>query len=238
MTAESRHALLPDAVYASLREAIISLRHPPGATLTELGVSRTYRVARPTARVALQRLVDDGLLRRDAHRSARVPELTAEDVHDLYGVRVMIEEAALRSVAATGTVPPAALETHERLSVLASADDLAPFVREDIAFHRALVLGSGSSRLQRMHGLIMGEVELCMGQLQHHHLMSARTVAREHQGILDAVAIGDVELTAAVTRTHILMARNRLLARSASARLVLGPTDEAGVAVPHDADAG
>lgn len=221
MSVDVRHALLPDAVYASLREAIIGLRHPPGATLTELAVSSTYKVARPTARVALQRLVDDGLLRRDAHRSARVPELTSEDVHDLYGVRVLIEEAALRAIATSGAEHDAARQIHERLRSFAFEDDLAPFVREDIAFHRALVVASTSVRLRRMHDLIMGEVELCMGQLQHHRLMSAGTVAREHQGILDALEIGDVELTAALTRAHILSARNRLLARFSA------PEDEA-----------
>lgn len=220
MTTDVRHALRPDAVYASLREAIIGLQHPPGSTLTELSVCSTYQVARPTARVAIQRLVDDGLLRRDAHRSARVPELTSRDVQDLYGVRVLIEEAALRAIASSQAEHAPALVVHERFSTSAFNDDQAPFVKEDIAFHRALVVASGSSRLRRMHELIMGEIELCMGQLQYHHLMSARTVAGEHQGILDAVAIGDVELTAALTRAHILSARNRLLAHSAT---VLGP---------------
>ncbi|SEP73422.1 GntR family transcriptional regulator [Microlunatus flavus] len=215
-TTDERPALRPDAVYAALREAIIGLHHLPGSTLTELSVCSTYQVARPTARVAIQRLVDDGLLRRDAHRSARVPELTSVDVHDLYGVRVGIEEAALRAIASSGAPHAQALEIHARFSSSAFSVDQAPFVKDDIAFHRALVVASGSSRLRRMHELIMGEIELCMGQLQHHHLMSARTVADEHQGILDAVAIGDVELTAALVRAHILSARNRLLARFAS----------------------
>ncbi|TPW91630.1 GntR family transcriptional regulator, partial [Schumannella luteola] len=50
----------PDAVVASLRSAILAGTVAPGTTVTEALVSDTYRVARPTARIAIDRLVADG----------------------------------------------------------------------------------------------------------------------------------------------------------------------------------
>ncbi|MBU3537090.1 GntR family transcriptional regulator, partial [Alkalihalobacillus clausii] len=64
--------VLPEAIAQSLRADIVDARLVPGETLTETAVARRFGVARPTAKVAIERLVADGLLRREAHRAARV----------------------------------------------------------------------------------------------------------------------------------------------------------------------
>jgi len=63
-----------------------------------------------------------------------------------------------------------------------------------------------------MHALLMGEIELCIGQVQAHHLLTARGVASQHQGILDAVTAGDAAAAERLTREHIAGTRERLLA--------------------------
>lgn len=204
-------ASAPEAVYEALRERIVSAHEVPGSLVTETAIAVRYGVARPTAKAALERLVSEGLLQRQAHKTARVPRLSRADVEDLYSSRAVVEEAALRRLAATSTVPPAALAVHRELLEYARADEAAPFVRADVAFHRELVLGQPSQRLARMHALIMGEIELCIGQVQSHRLLRAHEVAAQHQGILDAVRTGDVELAGRLTRQHIEGARDKLL---------------------------
>lgn len=201
----------PEAVYESLRESIVSANEVPGSLVTETAIAVRYGVARPTAKTALERLVSEGLLQRQAHKTARVPQLSRADVEDLYSSRAVVEEAALRRLAETSTVPPAALAVHRELLEYAQADEAAPFVRADVAFHRELVLGQPSQRLARMHALIMGEIELCIGQVQSHRLLKAHEVAAQHQRILDAVRTGDVELAGRLTRQHIEGARDKLL---------------------------
>ena len=202
---------LPEAVYNALRESIVSVQEAPGSLLTETAIAVRYGVARPTAKAALERLVSEGLLVRQAHRAARVPELSRDDIEDLYSNRAIIEEAALRGLAASGVVPPSAMAIQRELVEYARLDDAAPFVRADVAFHRELVLGQHSARLARMHALLMGEIELCIGQVQSHRLLKAHQVAEQHQGILDAVNAGDVDLAGRLTREHIEGARDRLL---------------------------
>ncbi len=208
---------VPDAVYEALRESILSQREAPGSAVTEQAIADRFGVARPTAKVALERLVADGLLRREAHKTARVPELTRVDIVDLYANRAIVEEAALRTLAADGVVPLAAIAAQRMLVDAASdasnADRSGPLARADIAFHRALVEAQRSPRLARLHGLLMGEIELCTGQVQAHRLLALDDVVAQHQGILDAVAAGDPELAGQLTRAHIEGARDRLLAR-------------------------
>lgn len=216
---------VPDAVYQALRESILAQREPPGSAVTEQAVADRFGVARPTAKVALERLTAEGLLRRTAHKTARVPELTRDDIVDLYGTRAVVEEAALRLLAADGTVPAPAVAAQRVLVDAAGAaragdaagdagpGDTAPLARADLAFHRALVEAQGSPRLARLHALLMGEIELCTGQVLAHRLLALDDVVAQHQRILDAVAAADPERAAALTRAHIEGARDRLLAR-------------------------
>lgn len=212
---------VPDAVYEALRESILTQREAPGSAITEQAVADRFGVARPTAKVALERLVADGLLRREAHKTARVPELTRDDIVDLYATRATVEEAALRTLAADGVVPMAAIAAQRMLTDAATdarraaAGATVPpgIARADIAFHRALVEAQRSPRLARLHTLLMGEIELCIGQVLGHRLMAIDDVVAQHQGILDAVAAGDPERAGRLTRAHIEGARDRLLAR-------------------------
>ncbi|WP_210718202.1 GntR family transcriptional regulator [Amycolatopsis acididurans] len=196
--------MLPEAIYETLRSSIIAQDVAPGSTVTESAVATRFGVARQTAKAAIERLVADGLLRREKHKAARVPELSAAEIADLYESRTVVESAA---VARLDGIPAAALAAHRAL-IEAGAD----FAHHDIAFHRALVAGQSSSRLARMHALIMGEVELCIGQVQAAHLLSAEDVVEQHQGILDAILAGDSARAARLTAEHIAVSRDRLLA--------------------------
>lgn len=201
---------MPDTIHETLRSRIIDQSEPPGAAITEAAVALRFGVARPTARLAIERLVADGLLRREAHRAARVPELSRTDIVDLFATRRLIESAALGALAGGGEIPADALAAHRELRAIARAG--GPFAAQDAAFHRALVSGSPSPRLARMHATLMGEIELCIGQVQAHDLLSVTDVAAQHQRILDAVTTGDATAAAELAGAHIDAAGAALLA--------------------------
>lgn len=202
-------AVRPDAVVAALRDAILSRGLAPGAAVTEAHVSTTYAVARPTARIAIDRLVADGLLTREPHHAARVRRLGRDDIDDLFVSRAAIEAAAVELLAATSTVPAGADEAHRELLKLPVDGSYAA---RDLAFHRALVHGTRSTRLPRLHDLLMGEIELGIAQIDAHGLRSADEVAADHRSILDAILAGDVENAGRLARAHVLASRDRLVA--------------------------
>ena len=196
-------SVLPEAIYDELRSLIVDQSYLPGESITESAVALRFGVARPTAKMAIERLVTEGLLRRELHQSARVPQLDSDDIVDLFDNRAVIESAA---VAALEAVPVDAMTAHRAL--LASDEH---FAKNDIAFHRALVAGQPSPRLARMHALLMGEIELCIGQVQAAHLLTATEVGAQHQSILDAITAGDADAASRLTREHIAGSRDRLL---------------------------
>lgn len=208
MSLDPHAAVLPTAIYDALRAGIIAQSEAPGTTLTESAVALRFGVTRPTAKLAIERLVAEGLLHREAHRAAWVPELTRDDIRDLYDNRAIVEVAAVATLARGGAVPADVISAHRAL--LAHAADGA-FAPHDIAFHRALVAGQPSPRLARMHAQLMGEVELCIGQVQAHHLLSATDIADQHQAILDAITAADAALASTLIHEHIAGARDVLI---------------------------
>ncbi|MEO5534944.1 MAG: GntR family transcriptional regulator [Pseudolysinimonas sp.] len=197
------------ALYETLRERILDQTEAPGASVTEASVVLQFGVARPTAKLAIERLVADGLLRRERHHAARVPDLSRDDIVDLYDARALVEPEAMAALARGGRIPSAALEAHRAL--LDSTRTGRSIAREDAAFHRALVAAQPSPRLTRLHDLLMGEIELCIGQVQANHLLSSGLVAEQHQGILDAVTAGNADLARGRALGHIENARDALL---------------------------
>jgi len=208
-------AVLPETLHDALRDAILDRVLPPGTTVTETAVALRHGVARSTARLAIERLVGEGLLRRAPHQAARVPTLDAQDIADIYDSRAIVEQAAIERLARAGSLPARALDRHRALLGLGRGE---PFARLDADFHRALVAGQPNARLARMHGLLMGEIELCIAQVEAEGVLTPAQIGAQHQAILDAVIAGDAALAGRLAREHVHGARDLLLAAYGASR--------------------
>lgn len=193
-----RHTLRPvsmvDAVYEALRERILTGQIDSSEVIVEQKTAELFGVARPTAKAAIDRLVHVGLLHREANKSARVPQLTEDDVRDLYFSRKTFEGAVVAHLAAKGVVPKKAETALRDFNDAAREKSIEGIIDADVSFHRAFVEAMESPRLMRMYGGIIGEAHLCMVLKQSHKLHGTRAIAKEHKAILDAVADGDGEL--------------------------------------------
>ncbi|GAA1960036.1 GntR family transcriptional regulator [Kitasatospora viridis] len=214
MASRPQATSLIDALVSELREQLLDGRLPGGTVLVETDIAGRYEVARPTAKAAIERLTGEGLLRRDAHRSARVPTFEAEDVADLYYVRTCVERQAMRELAQRQLVPAAAQEAQDEIRRLAEAQDSAvASVEPDIRFHRALIDALDSPRLSRTHASIMAEMRLCMAQVQTYKLLRVSEIADEHDAILTAITSGDPERAGQALTLHLTRASERLRTR-------------------------
>jgi DNA-binding GntR family transcriptional regulator len=203
---------LVDALQAAIREQILTGELPGGAPLTEVDLATQYSVARPTAKAALERLVHDGLLTRASNKTARVPILSADDIRDLYFSRAFLERQVVEWLAEHRLVPDAARASVQAMEPLTTEPILTEVVRLDIAFHTSLLAALGSRRMSRMYESLMGEVHLCMAQVQAHHLGSPRRIAADHRAILTAIEDGAADRARAEISDHLDRACSGLLA--------------------------
>ena len=98
---------IPRVTFASMvgeriRSNIIDGTLPPGSQLNEVELASSFGVSRGPVREALQRLIQEGLLRSEPHRGVFVPVMTDEDIDDVYLAREALEIAAVRRIASTG----------------------------------------------------------------------------------------------------------------------------------------
>ena len=200
-----------DALSDSLRRRLLEGELEPGTALGEVELASEYGVARPTARAAIQALVAEGLLRREPNRSARVPELTADDVRDLFYVRTPLELEVVSTLVERHVRPPAAEEAVRRLEQLPRRAPWDEVVEADMDFHTALVAAAGSPRLERVYATLQSEIRLCLVQLRPIYDDSA-TVAAEHRELLEAIANGPKRTALRLMTEHLDMAVRDLTA--------------------------
>ncbi len=199
---------IPRATFASivterLRDSIVSGAIEPGTQLSEMELANSFGVSRGPVREALQRLIQEGLLRSEAHRGVFVPVLTDEDVSDIYLAREALESAAVRQVMATAGAAKAyqALDTYvTAMEEAEAAGDWDKVGRLDLEFHTALVASTGSPRLQRVFTTVISETQLCLGVLT---VAAARDdLVAEHRKIAEWIREGDIEQALSALKQH------------------------------------
>lgn len=196
-----------DALTASLRATVLDGRIAPGAGLGETDVAAEYEVSRPTAKAAIAALVAEGLLRREAHRSAQVPTLSRADVEDLFLVRMPLELEVIRLLADRGVPESAAAAVTDLAQVPPDAGH-STFVEADLRFHRVLVDAVGSPRLSRLYQGLSGEIHLSM--VQSRYALGRDRIVAEHDAVLAALRAGEVDRATALMREHLAGARDAL----------------------------
>ncbi|HKY61316.1 MAG TPA: GntR family transcriptional regulator, partial [Gemmatimonadota bacterium] len=79
----SHRSTLGSLVTDQLRDHVIHGRFEPGTVLGEVNLAAQFGVSRGPVREALQRLVQEGLLRREPRRGISVPRLASADLRDI-----------------------------------------------------------------------------------------------------------------------------------------------------------
>ena len=102
MILEDRSPSLEEMVYTRLEEEILTGALAGGEALTEQALSSRLGVSRTPVRGALHRLAEDGLVKISPNKGAVVVGINADDLIDIYHIRMRLEGLASAS-AAMGT---------------------------------------------------------------------------------------------------------------------------------------
>jgi len=186
---------LSGQVSGQIRASILDGTFPLGAQLNEMELAASFGVSRGPVREALQRLIQEGLLRSEPHRGVFVPELTDEDLQDIYFVRRSLELVALRRV--MGLPDRAALAKKlkaivRQMEASVRREDWSRTAELDLEFHRELVDTAGSHRLSRGYATLQAETMLCLHKLMGGY-RGNKALIDEHKLLADLVGGDDAE---------------------------------------------
>ncbi|WP_417233799.1 GntR family transcriptional regulator [Arthrobacter sp.] len=212
-----------DLITVQLRDAIYEGLILPGAQLQEAVVAQELGVSRGSLRESAQRLVQDGLLVARQGQGLRVATVGVEDLEPLYATRLIVEGAALRSLAGLPTVRERrrrlaqAFGLLERLHGLAhqaaASESPRSIGNTDLELHFEMVRAAGNLRLCRYMSTLVMETRLA--SLGHPQGYIVRTdVHAVHRERLDLVVAGDGEAAVAQLQAHFADTVDRLTGRS------------------------
>ncbi len=88
-----------DWVYEELKNAIVDLRLAPGEPLREATLADRLGVSKTPIREALTRLEQEGLVETTSFKGAAVTGYSRQDLLDIYELRELLENAAVRAAA-------------------------------------------------------------------------------------------------------------------------------------------
>ncbi|MEO6083449.1 MAG: GntR family transcriptional regulator [Umezawaea sp.] len=195
-----------DFAYTTLREKILSGEFAPGQVLNQATLARTIGISTTPLREGLRRLKSEGLVDLDAHRDARVTELTAEEARDLLELRASLDPLAVALAAQRRTkadireIRAAAVDL-EPLPSNPGVDDLVTHRRFHSALYRAshndLLIATLDGLWDKADRYRRLALEVARGQDERD-----RTTA-EHHELVEHVIAGDSDAAAAVMRRHV-----------------------------------
>jgi DNA-binding GntR family transcriptional regulator len=205
-----RQTSLAQRVAQRVKDDIFNQRLLPREPLVEAELAEAYGVSKTPVREALLSLTRGGLVESDSFRGARVRDFTAEDVREIYEMRMLLEPFALEKA-----VPQ--MEDDD-LAVLCSllqeadaaveAEDLLRLSAINRDFHRALVVRCGNSRivetLDHLHDQLQ-VIALRLWFLKPTYVQEAQ----QHKAIATAVEAREASRAAELLGAHIIEFKDR-----------------------------
>lgn len=188
-----------ESVHDEIRKRIFEGIYTPGTRLVERDLAEEFSVSRSPIRESLRMLRQEGLV-RDSSRGAVVAGLSAEEVIDLFEVRLALEVLACEVAAQR-----AAKKDLERLLDLVRRAEtglergsVSEVRMANSDFHDAITDIAGNDFLRsaleplqgRMHWLFRDTTDL-------------RELVEEHRRLYEAIASGDPRRAASASASHI-----------------------------------
>lgn len=204
---------LSEHVYQALMEAILQGKLGPGEHLVEQSLADQFGVSRMAVREAIRKLAHDGLVEVIPNRGTFTIEFTNRDIEEIFDLRAILEEKAIRRVTERGRRSDLALleDVLDEMREVEKLDDRVAAATVDTRFHQRLVELSGHSRVARVWRSMSAQITMVVYNSSSYY-PDVGNLAERHAMIVDAMRSGDPDLAAETVLHHIHEGGKYLLA--------------------------
>jgi DNA-binding GntR family transcriptional regulator len=202
-----------DYAYEQIWQRVIMMGGGEEQRLSDATLAEQLGISRTPVRQALERLVQEGLVRADPRRGFWTSTFTAQDIHEIYDLRGALEVLAIRLAAPRLGHEEFKAHLEELHAVRAELDShpVLRFLQVDIQFHVLITRASGNGRL--IHDLSLLRSQICMFQMQDTLYPQRMEIAlNDHERVLRALLAGNVDEAAECLARHIRHAKEGVLA--------------------------
>lgn len=183
-------------VYNLIREDILNGTFHPGTVMVERKLCDMYKVSRSPIRAALQMLTRDGLVTFEPNKGMMIPEITIEDIFEIYDLMELIQRYAVRrSIKKTNEVSLKALEgILKKIRKALDNDHILEAIKWDVRFHEFLVEIASSGRLMHFYTQVSGQIGRFLSSTLDDTDLAERSYL-EHKEIYENLVAGNLEKT-------------------------------------------
>ncbi len=188
-------------VYATLFDRIVAGELAAGARLKEVALAEEFGISRTPVREALRQLTNDGLVEILPAQGARVTGFSADDIEDVYDIRMALELLALDLNGHALRLQPLT-EWRERLRQADLENDTEAHIEIDALLHRYVV--ASTHRRYLLH--VYDEMGRLMQRFRHLGFRNRAVLERatsEHTALLEALLVRDIATAHEVLKAHI-----------------------------------
>ena len=188
--------------YEYLKNAILDNEFAQGTPLREVDIASKLKMSRSPVREALRDLEAEGVVVSYPGRGTFVATITPYDVEEIYELRTMFEEYALRK--AFNRITPEELDQAEAKFITSNeAFDWEQYHEADRAFHQLYIEKCGSRRLLQFLSTLNFQVERIRRYSDQSKFRSGNERQAEHLEIIRRMRLGDLEGSLEALRTHL-----------------------------------
>lgn len=201
---ENEYLPLRDVVFNALRKAILRGELVPGQRLMEIQLAEKMGVSRTPVREAIRKLELEGLVIMVPRKGAEVAHISGKNLRDVLEVRRALEELAgeLACKRMTEEEFKELEKANHRFTSMLGSDDITEIAQADETFHAMIYQATENERLIQMVNHL--REQMYRYRIEHIKDRSQRKLlVQEHQEIMRALAVRDVEATRRTIRNHI-----------------------------------
>ncbi|MGH9583977.1 MAG: GntR family transcriptional regulator [Bryobacteraceae bacterium] len=196
---------LTSAVADKLRDRIIRGEIPEGSQLRQDLIAAQFQVSRIPVREALRQLHAEGLITILPNRGAIVPELSPDDIEELFTIRALLEPEMLKASVPRLTekeLSQAAAVLRKYADELNHEEHIAAWGRLNWQFHSALYACANRPHLMAIIRNINNKGERYT-RLQLYLTHGMKRANQEHRQLLKLCHQRDARAAAKLLRQHI-----------------------------------
>lgn len=192
---------LNKVAYEYLYKSIVTCQYLPGEAIVEQEVTNKLGISRTPVREALRRLSSEGFIRQIPMKGSFVRQLTTHDIEDIFELRQMFEENALRSGFNEISAEELAM-IEKKMNQLTEDSDPEDFYESDRMLHRMIIGHAKNKRMIAFFNTIDSQLET-FRYLSAMNNMRLKHSKEEHINIIKAIKEKKLESALKHLRLHL-----------------------------------
>jgi DNA-binding GntR family transcriptional regulator len=188
-------ASLSEKIYGELRDSILNGALKPGDRLLVLEITERLNVSQAPVREALERLKQEGLLKKEQNKSSIVSDISKKEIEEIYTLRELIEGYAVKKTMDNFSKEDLVYlkKIYLQMKQAAESDLLYRLIELDMDFHTFFYNNCGNTVILNLWNNIKANIMRFTSITNRIYFADLKSVTESHIPLIEALESGNQE---------------------------------------------